>query len=431
MKLEVHTLRYGNPEWLQRCAPTLNAWCARHQLELHVWSDQTGIAKGYSNPKFAEVDMLCSFLEGGNEQMIYIDADIYVHPDTPAPVFGPGMHIRPHGRRVNNPFWLPWCHEHFGEGPLDGGCYRNAGVWVIDRESARLLLSVIQPPYIEGIMEQNHFNWWMMTAEQRELQIHDLAPEWNAFPMELEHAWFFHLYGHNKMQRLGFFERKGLIPRAAPRATQRPPTTMTRNLVTTKPSRRPAHEPTIQWPMFMDQLHLDLLAKLLHKHRPKTVMEIGSFKGVSTQVFLDALETGVIERLIIVEPSITPELKARIDRSGMGHKVRIETQSSWEILEPVDFVLIDGDHRWPAFADLAQALALRVPVIAMHDTASMTAGIKSCHGSEQAFEILKACPNREWFEDKEKRAGMWTERGFGWSAALVEVGACKSDKKHS
>lgn len=436
MKIEAHTIRFGNPEWLQRCAPTLDAWCKKHSIPLKIWDESVAKEKGYPDVKFCQVDMLRQFLEGDSEQMIYIDADIYVHPDTPAPEFGPGMHIRPHGRRVNNPFWLPWCQEHFGRDPIDGGCYRNAGVWVINRTSAQKLMSVIKEPYIAGIMEQNHWNWWIMEAEHRRgLTVHDLPPEWNAFPMETAPAWFFHLYGINKMQRLGFFERKGLIPRSVPRGrpAQSPPKSwMKRNVVIQNREKRlaaPQKPAGPVWPMFMDQVHLDMLKGLLEAHRPKKAMEIGSHKGVSTQVFLDALDAGWIGELVVVEPMPTPELLDRIKACSKPEKVRLVKESSWEILEPVDFVLIDGDHRWPAYADLAQALALKVPVIAMHDIASFSAGIESCHGSEGAWEILKACKDRNAVDDKEKRDGMWTERGFGYSILSTKDRACKNPEK--
>jgi hypothetical protein len=89
-------------------------------------------------------------------------------------------------------------------------------------------------------------------------------------------------------------------------------------------------------------------------------------------------------------------------------------------------VFIDGDHRWPALADLATALALKTPVIAMHDTNSLTAGIESCWGSEMAASILREAPGRLWSEDKEKREGQHTQRGFGWSVASTKDGTCAS-----
>lgn len=436
MSIEIHTIRYGDADWLKRCAPTLDGWCNKHGLKLRIWDDSVAIAKHYPSVKFCEVDMLQEFLAGDSDQMMYVDADIYVHPDAPFPEFDAGMHIRPHGRRVNNPFWLPWCLEHFNSGPINGGCYRNAGVWVINRTSAQKLLSVIKEPYIDGIMEQNHWNWWIMEAEHRRgLTVHDLPAEWNAFPMEIKPAWFFHLYGSNKLKRLGFFERKGLIPRKgryarSPQTVTQPP--MKRNVITQKGHNAPRKPAEPSWPMFMDEVHLKMLRDLLGTHRPKRVMEIGSHKGVSTQVFLDALDDGLIEKLIIVEPVVTPELQARVTqwskRSRRGI-ARIENSPSWEILEPVDFVLIDGHHGWPAYADLAQAIALKTPIIAMHDTASFSAGIESCHGSEGAWRILKACPDYACLEHREKTEGAWTERGFGWGVLSTKC-ACKATENN-
>jgi hypothetical protein len=282
-------------------------------------------------------------------------------------------------------------------------------------------------------MEQNHWNWWIMEAEHRRgLDVYELPPEWNAFPMEANPAWFFHLYGHNKIQRLGFFERKGLIPRPG-RAARAPQlisqTPMKRNVITQNARKSPQKAAEPSWPMFMDQFHLNMIRALLERYKPSKVMEIGSHKGVSTQIFLDALDDGLIQELIIVEPQITQELKDRASKCKKRHLVRMETSSSWEILEPVDFVLIDGHHGWPAYADVAQAIALKTPIIAMHDTSSFSAGIESCHGSEGAWGILKACISYDCTEDKEKRDGMWTERGFGWAVLSTKDQACKKPEK--
>ena len=40
MKLEVHTLRYGSPDWLLECAPTLDDWTTRHGYPLRIWTDK-------------------------------------------------------------------------------------------------------------------------------------------------------------------------------------------------------------------------------------------------------------------------------------------------------------------------------------------------------------------------------------------------------
>jgi hypothetical protein len=434
MSIEIHTIRFGSADWILKCAPTLDAWAARHQLPLHIWDRSTADEKDYPDVKFCQVDMLEQFLAGNSDQMMYVDADVYVHPDAPRPDLGPGMHIRPHGRRSNNPYWMPWCLEHFGRKPKDGGNYRNAGVWVVDRDAARRLLSVIKQPYIEGVMEQNHWNWWIMEAEEKGLKVWDLSPVWNSYPRQTQPAWFFHIFGSNKLSLLSFYERRGLIPRED--RIKRTPQVITknamkRNVIVQGGLKAPKKPPDRAWPMFMDQLHLDLLKGLLEAHRPRKAMEIGSHKGVSTQVFLDALDAGVIDSLVIVEPFPTLELETRIKNCKRRDRVKMETDSSWEILEAVDFVLIDGHHGMPAYADLAQALALHVPVIALHDTNSNTLGLGGCFGSEGAWDILEASPLYECKEDKEKRDGMWTERGFGWAVLSTKVGACKNLKTAS
>jgi hypothetical protein len=409
MKLDVYTIRFGDAPWLARCAPTLDAWCARHKLDLHIWTDEAARIKGYPDVKFCEVDMLEAFLESDADQMMYIDADVIVHPNAPAPAFGPGMHARCHARRVNNPYWIPWCLEHYHKHPDDGGNYRNAGIWIIDRASAETLLSVIKPPFIEGIMEQHQLNWWIMLAERKGLKVHDLDRAWHSFPKEWRPAWMFHVYGTTKNKWIRTIDALGLLRPTkrpfAPRATRRP-------------------EKKSPWPMFMDRQHLEMLGKVIADIKPTVAMEIGSHHGISTQVFLDALEAGHIKHLHIVEPVVTAELEARIWESGQGGKITMHTKSSWELMQRADFVLIDGDHGWPALADLAACLALQTPTIAMHDTNSLSAGISACWGSEAAAQILKSAVGRKWQEDKESRPGCFTQRGFGWSVLSTKDQAC-------
>jgi hypothetical protein len=208
--IEVHTLRFGNPPWLRECAPTLDAWCERHAIQLHVtrqW-DPT-----YPDPKFCEVDMLRGFLAGSNEWMLYVDADVVVHPSAPRPHFElPGFHIREdtHGRA--NTRWFAWCQEKFGRTPDPEYLYRNAGVWACDRAAAAAMLAVIELPYHEGIMEQDQWNWWISLAAGQGMPLHILGHEWNRFPKEHKPSWFFHIFAKNKLKHLLKFRQKALLP---------------------------------------------------------------------------------------------------------------------------------------------------------------------------------------------------------------------------
>lgn len=222
--IEVHTLRFGNPDWLAECAPTLDAWCQRHGLPLHVTSSWD---PSYPDPKFCEIDMLRAFLAGDSEWMLYLDADIIVHPLAPRPHFAqPGFQIR--SDRYNfipaqRARWVKWCAGHFGREPADSWVYRNAGVWACDRAAAAALLAVIEAPYHSGIMEQHHFNWWLHLASERGMPVIDLPTEWNRIPEEIAPAWFFHIYSKKKWKNLLTFREAGLLPDEIKRVQLPPP----------------------------------------------------------------------------------------------------------------------------------------------------------------------------------------------------------------
>ncbi len=221
LKIEIHTLRWGNPPWLAECAPTLGAWCQRHSLPLRITSQWDA---AYPDPKFSEVDMLREFLAGENDWMLYVDADVVVHPLAPLPYFGEaGFWIREdtHGRE--NKRWFAWCADKFGQVPSKDYLYRNAGVWACDRESARRMLDVIELPYHEGIMEQDQWNWWISQAVDKGMDLQILPHEWNRFPREIRPSWFFHIFAKNKLGHLLKFRQAGLLPDPVKRLDDLPP----------------------------------------------------------------------------------------------------------------------------------------------------------------------------------------------------------------
>lgn len=211
--VQVHTLRFGTAAWLSECAPTLQDWCDRHGYPLKVWGDP---GPKYPSAKFVEVEMVREFLAGEAEWMIYVDADVFVHPSAPAlPEFAPGFHICP-----DPPFehvsgrWLPWVAKHFSARP-QGWIYRNAGLWICDREAARLFLSEAKEPFIEGHQEQHQFNYWLWRASSKGMSVHDLGREWNRFVGDGEPAWFFHLAGRKKERKLAQLRTQNLLPKKA------------------------------------------------------------------------------------------------------------------------------------------------------------------------------------------------------------------------
>jgi hypothetical protein len=115
--------------------------------------------------------------------------------------------------------------------------------------------------------------------------------------------------------------------------------------------------------------------------------------------------------LHVVEPHPTPSLM-RLIESHRADRVTLHRRSSWQTGVAADFVFIDGDHQWPALADLAYALAQDVPAIALHDTRAICGG---CWGAVLVGEILRDAPLRQWHCDDQERPGELTHRGFALS----------------
>lgn len=205
-KIEVHTLRFGDAPWISRCATTLEAWCERHGLELHIWNDELAKEQGYPNAKFCEIDMLESFVLGENDFMLYVDADVLVSPDAPLPDFGPsGFYAATdkwHATHAQE--WLEWCDEYFGIRPDDGTTYYNAGVWGCGRDAAKQFLTQAKPPFIERLMEEFQWNWWLYNAILEGMEFHRLDDKWNHSNRIAERpdpTWFLHVWGDDKEEQ--------------------------------------------------------------------------------------------------------------------------------------------------------------------------------------------------------------------------------------
>lgn len=215
IKIEIHTLRFGNPPWLEECAPTLDAWCERHQMPLIItstWSDE------WPTAKYCVIDMMRRFLEGDNDWMMFMDADVVLHPLAPRPYFEEsGFHVR-----FDHPFaaqerwqnhWTQWLRDHFNTAPPADWIYRNTGVWACDRASAEKFLAEVRPPYYVGFLEQHQMNWWLIQAGQNSgLRTIDLDVCWNHTVDDMTPGWAFHIYGKKKIPSLLQFRAAGLLP---------------------------------------------------------------------------------------------------------------------------------------------------------------------------------------------------------------------------
>lgn len=173
-------------------------------------------------------------------------------------------------------------------------------------------------------------------------------------------------------------------------------------------------DPRHPWPWHMDAIHIQQLYRMCERIRPRTVVEVGGYKGASTSAFAEAMKDGLIETFTCYEIRPTKEL----------HEVLAPYRACWEAgvvttpypEDPIyaDLILIDGDHEHGAVADTLAALCMGCPHIVMHDSNSHTLGI-GCHGVRQAVGLLKAHDGRKWCEDITERAGMHTQRGLFYS----------------
>lgn len=200
MTLEVHTLRYGNPDWIELFAPAQEEWCLKHGLQLRVWGDEF---PQYPCPKFAEIEMLKAFLAGKSTHFLYIDADVFIRDGAPVPELGSGFHAATdHLHAVHTQTWLEWCRTIGGTDLPESTVYHNAGVWLCDRDSARMILDRAHPPYIEALMEEYQWNLWLQCAIRDGMEFHRLDDKWNHSLRNRvisDTSWFVHVWGDDKL----------------------------------------------------------------------------------------------------------------------------------------------------------------------------------------------------------------------------------------
>ncbi len=169
-----------------------------------------------------------------------------------------------------------------------------------------------------------------------------------------------------------------------------------------------------EW-MQMDDRHIYLLhqAAVSPWEGSRVAVEIGPWKGRTTCALIEALNTGKLDHLHIIEPNVTDELLKVVACAKDPDKVMIHRTPSWDLrdIPSADFVFIDGDHRWPALADTLRAWTWGAKVICMRDTQSFPR-LKDCWGSWNAAKLLRQHPEWTCVEDAIDRAGEKTFRGF-------------------
>jgi len=402
--IEIHTLRYGSHKWLTECAPTLDAWCETHGHPLRIWTEAEASVPEYPTPKFVVVSILKAFVAGRRPWMGFFDADVYIHPNVPA---APDLSkytglIMRQDTPAGGLSFPGWVREVMHEEPDPDWIYRNSGVWFCDRATALALLEVFKAPFHECILEQHHFNYALMKLANEGIPIPLLPQQWNAWEHETAAECCYHFAGKRKEKKLARLRERGLIPK--------------RNTMIWK------FEPAFDFSTFgftldtsgwsMDLFHIDMVYRAACACGG-VAMEIGSYRGASTSALITAVNNGKLEHLHIVETNPTESLRRAIAMCRFPEKVTLWTKPSWEVeVDALDFVLVDGDHRFAAFADAMHAIRRGAKVIVMHDSAAHQNGYPNLWGAWSASVCLAAVPGYHAFEDAERREGLQTERGL-------------------
>ena len=180
-------------------------------------------------------------------------------------------------------------------------------------------------------------------------------------------------------------------------------------------------------PWHTDDRHIDTLHELAVASPLNSLLcEIGCWMGASTSAFIEAMKLRKDLRLLLFDIQITSQLLRLVDESGVADRVEIRQHPAYKAMtEAAQLVFIDGDHGWPAVADLAVCLAMGCRVIALHDTNGYNPKVqKACQGSILAAGILKRSPGRKHWEDCRGRKGEQTHRGLLVSWPREEEWVC-------
>ena len=166
-----------------------------------------------------------------------------------------------------------------------------------------------------------------------------------------------------------------------------------------------------------DIRHVKVIYEFLMANDFTRVAEIGSYSGVSTAAFIEALNQGKNFKLHIAEPNPTRQLRALLSMCKKPDNVMLHVQVGEDLLEhwkDFDFLFVDGNHNIDgAGAELLMILRNKIPTVMAHDTNLFsTCSNHNGKGSELLGRVLKIHPEYMTIEDKEERLNEKTHRGL-------------------
>ena len=112
---------------------------------------------------------------------------------------------------------------------------------------------------------------------------------------------------------------------------------------------RETHRRTVAPRMLSGHLQGKLLKMLVRMHRPRRVLEIGTFTGYSALSMAAGLDDGAELHTVEVDDELEEFAQSYFDRSPHGPKIRLHIGSALDIAPALggrfDLVFIDGDKR--------------------------------------------------------------------------------------
>jgi len=119
----------------------------------------------------------------------------------------------------------------------------------------------------------------------------------------------------------------------------------------------------------------EIILPMLHKFRPKRIVEVGALYGQVTTRLMEHFKHGN-EEIFVIDPA--PAFDVQALQAAYGNKFHMFNDYSLNVLpkfDDYDFVLIDGDHNWytvyhelKTIEAMAKQRGSNFPVVLCHDT---------------------------------------------------------------
>ncbi len=228
-KLVCYTWHHGNQPWIAALYPNMDSWARRNSIELKIRRQPPVV---YPVKVYAQAGMLKSFLESDGEWMIYLDADVMVHPLAPHPLIDlrqEGLWVMAEPRqKAAAAAWAAWVRQYFQREVNPDYQFCNDGVWLADRTTAERFLEYLSRPMMAGAADQYCFNLWLHDAiADGKVRRRELPPEWNRLPHRPPEVpnipgWFYHCSGPDKGKALADLQLEGFLPQPRPPISIKP-----------------------------------------------------------------------------------------------------------------------------------------------------------------------------------------------------------------